>query len=352
MSRWRLPEALAPVPHGGPDAAGAARFDFSTNANAAGPLPSVAAAVAAADRARYPDPAYAALHERLAAWHGVDPARVVIAGSASEFILRLSGGAARAGRVQRAIVPRPGFGDYAAAARAAGLELATHGSAERPRVPTADDLWWLTEPASPDGSTRIEGRLAAWLLQLEEAGALVALDLAYQPLRLDGRTLPPEAELAWQLWSPNKSCGLPGVRGAYAIAPRGEEAAAQALRAVAPSWVCGADGVALLAAFASATAQAELAERRASLAQWRAVLAEALRGADWEVAEAQSVTPFFVARPPAGAPAVDWRRHDIRLRDCASLGRPGWWRLSAQPPAAIDALAAVLNVQRAQEPAR
>lgn len=347
MSRWRFPEDLAAPPHGGPDAAGAVRFDFSTNANAAGPLASVAVAVAAADRRRYPDPTYAALRAQLAAWHGVTAERVVVAGSASEFIHRFSAAAARLGRVQRAIVPRPGYGDYGAAARAAGLEAALHGSAERPRVPTADDLWWLTEPASPDGSTRIaDGGLAHRLLQLEEAGALVALDLAYQPLRLDGRALPPEAALAWQLWSPNKSCGLPGVRGAYAIVPRGEEAAARALRALAPSWVCGADGVALLAAFASAAAQAELDAQRAQLATWRAQLAAALRGADWEVADAISVTPFFVARPPRRMPAIDWRGAGLQLRDCGSLGLPGWWRLSAQPPDAIDALATALREAR------
>ena len=344
MSRWRLPEDSSLPTHGGPDAAGAARFDFSTNANAAGPLQRVAAAVAAADRSRYPDPAYAALRAHLGAWHGVAAERVVVGGSASELIWRLSAGAARLGRVQRAIVPRPGYGDYAAAARAAGLECAPHGSAERPRVPTADDLWWLTEPASPDGSTRIaDDHLAARLLQLEEAGALTVLDLAYQPLRLDDRALPPEAELAWQLWSPNKACGLVGVRAAYAIAPKGEEGAAQALRARAPSWVCGADGVAMLTAFASEAAQDELAAQRATLARWRLQLAEALRGADWEMQAARSVTPFLIARPAAHAAPLDAPRFGLRLRDCTSLGLPGWWRLSAQPPAALDALAAALT---------
>ena len=42
--------------HGGADALGAARWDFSTCANAAGPCPTALAAVQRADVTRYPDP--------------------------------------------------------------------------------------------------------------------------------------------------------------------------------------------------------------------------------------------------------------------------------------------------------
>lgn len=41
--------------HGGPDAQGAARWDFSICANVAGPCPSALLAIAAADVVRYPD---------------------------------------------------------------------------------------------------------------------------------------------------------------------------------------------------------------------------------------------------------------------------------------------------------
>ena len=57
--------------HGGPDALGAAPYDFSPNANACGPCPAALDALRQADRSRYPDPAYTALHARLAAFHGV-----------------------------------------------------------------------------------------------------------------------------------------------------------------------------------------------------------------------------------------------------------------------------------------
>lgn len=342
MRSWIVP-SLPPLHHGGPDGTGAVCFDFSTNANAAGPLPSVAAAVAAADRTRYPDPAYQALCEHLAAWHSTAARRIVIAGSASEFIRRFTQLAAHARRARRAVVPSPGYGEYAAAAHAAGLEVVVHGD-ERPRAPTADDLWWITEPASPGGHT-LGDRLATWIERARAAGALVVLDLAYQPLRLDARVLPVQADGAWRLWSPNKSCELPGVRAAYAIAPASDEPVVPALRACAPSWVAGAEGVAMLLAFASQPAQAELAAQRQVLQSWREMLSAGLQAAGWQVRDAQSVTPFFVAQPPAGFSAAALRGKGIRLRDTASMGLRGWMRLAAQPPQAIDALLRALEAR-------
>ena len=112
--------------HGGPDARGAAQWDFSTNANAAGPFPAVLSALQRADATRYPDPGYHALRERLAAWHGVAPERIVLAASASEFIQRITAVGARIapGPVQ---VPRHAYGDYAAAARAGGRAVLVDG---------------------------------------------------------------------------------------------------------------------------------------------------------------------------------------------------------------------------------
>ena len=352
-----------PVQHGGPDAAGVPTFDFSTNGNAAGPLPSVARAVADADHTRYPDPDYHVLRERLAGWHRVDAARIVIAGSASEFIQRLTRVVAHRRRVRRALLPNPCYSDYAAAAYLAGVATASwlaevdmsirqeddvpalHDGGPFPE-PSAGDLYWLTEPMSPTGRT-LGRTLGATIGRAVDAGAIVALDLAYQPLRFDGFGLAPEADRAWQLWSPNKSCGLTGVRAAYAIAPRGEEALAQALRTHAASWIAGADGVAMLTAFAAPAAHAELALQLPCLHAWRDALAAALRDAGWHVADAISVTPFFVARAPQDVDAGALRACGIKLRPTGSMGLPGWLRLSAQPPAAVEALIAACRARSA-----
>ncbi|MEF9944598.1 MAG: aminotransferase class I/II-fold pyridoxal phosphate-dependent enzyme, partial [Burkholderiaceae bacterium] len=222
---WQLP-LPAPHSHGGADAFGAARFDFSSNANAAGPLPSVAAAVLAADRRGYPDPAYSVLRQHLGRWHGVSAGRIVPAASASEFIHRFTRAAALWGGASRVLLPRPGYGDYAAAAGQCGLAMASYDS-QAVGLPASElergTLAWVTEPISPSGATRVAD-LPCFLAVAQAFGASVVLDLAYQPLRFDGGPLPVAVDSAWQLCSPNKACGLTGVRAAYAIAPLGAEA--------------------------------------------------------------------------------------------------------------------------------
>ncbi|RYY64056.1 MAG: aminotransferase, partial [Comamonadaceae bacterium] len=107
----------APGTHGGPDAAGAAPHDFSTNANACGPCPTALAAVQAADASRYPDPQSTHLRAQLGAFHSVDPARIVIAASGSEFIARITAAVAQGGG-RRVGLPAHSYGDYERAAQA------------------------------------------------------------------------------------------------------------------------------------------------------------------------------------------------------------------------------------------
>ena len=147
--------------HGGPDALGVPRYDFSTNSNACGPAPAALAAVQAADPGCYPDPGYQALREALAAFHQVEPERLLLAGSASEFIFRISSlTAQKTGlmssipasalplhRPRRAAVHLPPFHyvDDAQAARAWGLQAVTD--------PTQADLLWACDPSSPLGQS-------------------------------------------------------------------------------------------------------------------------------------------------------------------------------------------------------
>lgn len=76
--------------HGGPDSTGSVRYDFSSNANSAGPSQIVLDLIRQTDLTHYPDPTYLALREALAQMHGISAARVLIAGSASEFIFRIT----------------------------------------------------------------------------------------------------------------------------------------------------------------------------------------------------------------------------------------------------------------------
>lgn len=325
--------------HGGPDREFAARWDFSTCANAAGPCPAVLAAVGAADPARYPDPDCAGVRERLAALHGVPVHRILLAASASEFVQRVTAVGARLlpGPVA---VPRHAYGDYAAAARAWGR--AVQSDAAGPAVPT---LRWCAEPSSPLGDD------AAPPPDPERVPTV--LDAVYAPLRLHGhgRWQDPDRAGVFVLHSPNKALGLCGVRGAYAVAP--ERAAwdvaawCRALEAALPSWPLGAQGVAMLGAWASDEVQQWVCDTRPRLAAWKRALAQALAARDFEVRA--SVTPFFCVRPPLPLAASRLRGHGVGVRDAASFDLAGWWRVSAQPTAAVGALAWALDALSRKE---
>lgn len=322
--------------HGGPGAAGPARWDFSTNANAAGPCPQALAALGRVDPTRYPDPGHHALRERLVAWHRVGAERVVVAASASEFIQRITAVAAQrgGGLVQ---VPRHAYGDYAAAARAHGLEAGEDGDCADTPV-----LRWCAEPSSPLGQDAPP--------PADPAACPTVLDAVYAPLRLVGTPAWPAAarNAVFELHSPNKALGLCGVRGAYAVAPAGGALAdwCAALAAAEPSWPLGAHGVALLEAWASEATHAWLDAQRDILRTWKAALVGLLLELGAEVRP--SVTPFICARLPAGVSVRTLREHGIAVRDTSSFGLPGWVRMSAQPPAALGALrAAIAKLKKA-----
>lgn len=328
----------SPRVHGGPDASGPARWDFSTCANAAGPCPAALAAVQAADATRYPDPAGTAVREALAALHGVAPSRVLLAASASEFIQRITAVGARLapGAVQ---VPRHAYGDYAAAAAAWGREAVVAGS---PSAAAATLAWWA-DPSSPLGQDTPPPE--------QHGGGIAVLDAVYAPLRLQGATRWDAAakDAVYVLHSPNKALGLTGVRGAYAIAPAKIPGATEhdaatwcaALEAAVPSWPLSAQADAMLRAWATPPVQAWLHATLGTLADWKQALRTALEARGFGV-EA-SVTPFLVVRPPRPLALQRLRAQGVAVRDAASFGLPGCWRVSAQPPQALAALLCAID---------
>lgn len=310
--------------HGGPDARGRARWDFSTCSHPQGACPEALLAVQIADPRAYPDPAYTALRERLAARHGVAPARVLLAASASEFIQRLTAAAVRLG-VKAADWPARAYGDYAAAAQAWGLK----------RDAAVAGLRWCAELDSPDGRDGAVPRL----------DALVCLDRAYGPLRLSGNSVwtAAERERAFQLFTPNKALGLCGVRGAYAIAPLDQGDWVAVLRALEPSWVLGTQGLAMLEAWCLPSVQGWLSASLPGLVDWRALLVERLSALGFSAR--QGCAPFVCVRLPEGlrVDAESLWRAGIAVRDATSFGLPGHWRLNALGPEAQDALVAALE---------
>ena len=332
--------------HGGADALGVAEHDFSTNRNACGPCPRALALVRAAQVADYPDPAYTRLRAGLAAFHGVPARRIVVGASASELIHRLSACAARQG-AGFASLPRHCFGDYARAARAWGLEVQARPLA----VPAAQGpqrgLHWACEPSSPLGRAE-EGwplPLAGEAGRTDRDGPWVVLDCAYRPLWLEGE--PPWRDLdgCWQLWTPNKALGMTGMRAAYAIAPANASGETLGLlHGLAPSWVLGTHGVAMLEAWTDPGVQSWLQRSLARLREWKALQLQLCASLGWQVLAGHQAN-YFVARPQSCGGSLSQcldrlRARGVKLRDCASFGLPGHVRLGVLAPASQNALRA------------
>ena len=340
--------------HGGPDALGVPLHDFSTNSNACGPCPQALAAVQAADATRYPDAGYTALRVALADFYSVESWRIVLAGSASEFIYRFTAWTRQQG-ARSVGLPVHAYGDYAHAAQAWCLAAApNHVDA---------DLVWACEPSSPLGQNLATLPSALFVEQgtvVHAVGGLtpehpahylhrahVVLDCAYAPLRLEGTPSLSDAQRqqVWQLFSPNKALGLTGVRAAFAIAPLGAEKASTQLEALAPSWVVGAHGVAMLQAWTHADTQVWLHSSLQILCHWKKRQVQGLQALGWTVQP--SNTPFFCAQPPAGLDAsalcTALRVQSLKLRDATSFGLAGWVRLGVLSPLAQDVLFAKLS---------
>lgn len=345
------------VTHGGPDSGPAVKWDFSSNANVRLQPAALMQTLAETDRSAYPDPSYVALRSTLAAASACKPGQIVPTSGSSEGIRRLTLAAMLHG-VQEVWVPQPGYGDYAAAASALGLSVRPWVDAMQALAElacTTPILWWLCEPCNPTGaSLPASFWQALQAVQAQGVPLIVAIDRAYEPLRLIGADPVPDevAQACWQLWSPNKSCGLTGVRAGWMHAPDGGHATwgptAAQVDSLAPSWVLSAEGVTLLSHWHRPEVQTWLAESRQQLAQWQASQAQALTELGW-VHRPGSVTPFMLSRPPLRSAAqlpellAALRTRGIKLRDASSFGLPGWVRWRAHEPAAARALCLALR---------
>jgi len=343
MSRFPLPL------HGGTDAGPPVRHDFSTNAHPLGPPPAALDAVLRADRLRYPDPAYSALRARLGDWHGVDADRVLPASGGSEAIRRLTLAAMLSG-VTRVCVPQPGFGDYAAAAHALGLQVCGYEDAfQLADTLTLPSLVWVCDPNNPTGASFGAAEWTAVALALGHSGSQLVVDQAYGALRLGGGCALPQAiaDGAWRLVCPNKALGMTGVRGAYLLGPR-DGLWVDRVAELAPSWVLSAEGQALLEAWTTPAIRHELEASLPLLREWRAAQWDRMAALGFDQIDG-GVANFWLAALPAPwlatpEPLLEGLRAlGIKLRDASSFGLPGLVRVSVQAPEAVDALAAAMQ---------
>lgn len=330
--------------HGGADGQGLIKYDFSTNANPLGPPDFLVEALKFASRVNYPDPKYCQLREHLADWHHTEPTRVLIAGSAGEWIWRLTHWMQDKQQTRRVWIPVPGYGEYQEAARRLGQEcLPYQRHVDLIGRIQPYDLLWSCEPVNPTGELTLPAVLQHTIEQVQCVDAQIVLDLAYAPLLLEEESFAAKLDTAnvWRMFTPNKACALTGIRGAYVIAPPGMETVAQSLEGFAPSWVMGVDGEVLLKYFVSHQTSAWLAECRAILKQWKSSQIASLENIGWQFRV--SKTHFMLAKPLVEDDMMmqklqQLRQYSIKLRDATSFGFPGYVRLRSMPPVAQEAL--------------
>lgn len=321
--------------HGGTDSGPAPLVDASTNANPLGPSPAARRAVRTADLGPYPDPDYRACRRTLAAASDLQVDEVVVGAGATELIhrlVRVVGGPV--------LVETACFGEYAAAAEAAGVAVRRADAAAFPQALRGAAVAFVASPGSPDG--RVRSR--SWCEQVAAAaaatGTTLVWDLAYAPL-VDVEVPVPAG--AVRLHAPNKAHGCTGLRAGWAAAPA---PLAARMREAAVSWLVSTPGVAFLEASVAEDARGWVASCRPQLAAWRDELVAGLVALGLEPVPGEA--PFvLVTVPDASRRAARLRgEHRIKVRDATSLGRPGAWRVAAQPPEqqrrVLDAVAAVL----------
>jgi len=305
------------------------------NTNPHGPNPVLVGALREANHAHYPDPTYAGVRERLAAWHGVTPDRVALSVGASDLLHRLV----------RAFLPT---GDTLLSLHAPFGELGRAAALARARVEVVEEvpaalppgvrLVYVGHPHNPTGRTLSAEALEALADACTGAGALLILDEAYAPF-LPPRPVPRAPSLV-RLLSPGKAHGLVGARPAYALAA--PEVAAR-LDNLAPAWHLPAGTAAVLAALPDAGGF--LAETLPAVGRYAAALAGVLGRSR---ALEHHGTPYMTlevgdARRVAAALLVE----GVKVRDCASYGLPDRIRVSARTPdenlRLVQAVQKVLN---------
>jgi threonine-phosphate decarboxylase len=252
-------------------------LDFSQNIN---PLGAPRAALEAARKAldeesgRYPDLAYTRLREALAAYLGVPAERIVPTNGGAEALFLAARAAGKGGR---ALVLEPTFSEYAAAARASGMEPVRRVARRREKGfvwdPTAiEDLEgisvvFLCNPNNPTGDALGYGEVLEVAARAKEAGAVLIVDEAFADFVPGISVAAMVDEGLWVARSFTKFFAIPGLRLGCLVCDD-----VRRIQALQPSWpvnaVAAAAGIAAAAERGFAEASViEVARRREELSQ-------------------------------------------------------------------------------------
>lgn len=310
----------------GAAAAGIELVDLSASLNPYGPHPDVLAAARAAEVRRYPEADAGTLRAAWAREWGLTPGEVLGGNGTSELIYLLCRALGRSGRC---LVFGPTFGEYAAAARAAGMDVVTGphpggAGAEPARLVEEVEpaLVFLCNPNNPTGALCPREDVAALAAAAARAGGRLVVDEAYMPFAWpeDERAAPAPGLLV--LRSLTKIHAVPGLRLGFLLGPGDDIAAVEAQQ---PPWAVSAPAAA--AGMAALGLEKFCRESARRVAATRARLFDALEVAGFGVRP--SLANFLLVDVGDGAAfRAALLRRGFAVRDCASFGLPEFVRVA------------------------
>ena len=329
-------------------------LDFSANINPLGPPAVVLAAGAEAlhgEARRYPDLHYPELRAALAGYLEVPAETVLPTNGGAEALFLAARTAAEGSTGSTAIVLEPTFSEYAAAARAAGLEV-VRVVARRPasgfRLDRAileealEDsrdvvgLVFLCNPNNPTGDAVSREEVLQVAERVRKAGAVLVVDEAFADFAPRLSVASEVDEALFVARSFTKFFAVPGLRLGCLVAQ-----VPGRVRVFQPSWsvnaVAAAVGVA--AANEAPFVEATLAE----VALRRRELFSALEGLPG-ITPYPGAANFLLVRGPRGLPE-ELARRGILVRGCepfCGLG-PGFFRVAVRRKEENERLAQTLG---------
>jgi threonine-phosphate decarboxylase len=241
-------------------------LDFSQNINPFGPPPEALDAARRAlyeESGRYPDLHYTKLREALAWYLNVSPEIIIPTNGGAEALFLAAGAAGQGG----ALVLEPTFSEYAAAARASGMQVVRR-LARRPDEGFRFDhaaleklggisVVFLCNPNNPTGDSLDYGEVLWVADRVREAGAILVVDEAFADFTPEISVSTMVGEGLWVARSFTKFFAIPGLRLGCLLCEDAER-----VQRLQPSWPVNAVAAAagIVAAGDSGFSEASVSE--------------------------------------------------------------------------------------------
>lgn len=295
-------------------------LDFSQNIN---PLGTPPAALQAAHQAldeevhTYPDNDYPELREALSAYLGIAAEHLLPTNGGAEAIFLAARTAVGSVRGKHALILEPTFSEYAAAARAAGLEP-VHSVVRLPRQDLLYDdaalgdldgigVVFLCNPNNPTGEALSREAVLRISHRVREAGAVLIVDEAFADFAPEVSVADAVDESMYVVRSFTKFFAVPGLRLGALVCENPEIS-----RPFQPSWSVNAAAVA--AGIAAARERGFVAESLAEVKRLREGLLQEL--ATLPGIEAYpGAANFLLLRGPRGL-VENLSRRGVLVRNC------------------------------------